>query len=628
MFVVVLGVAVAVQFPPPVARGQAVDSATAAASTRTGDATNPSDRLLLLIPTLTGEGTTADRHEAAAAILRLGTEDAVKAVTGILKLKNNNAAKLAICAAVGEMDSPPAALAEPLLALLQQQKDPQIHDAVVPALSRFTDPSISGRLKDFLEQEELEWLRSEHVARSRELYGLLPKESDRIGRLQTWLKAAQPVDRLTALEIVHGAMLATTPTPPAKEVLQQIRQMLRDPDEDVRRKCVAVLRDLQEKEDAARILGMLEHERSPVVLEEIYKALGRMGDPEATGACIKGLRNPNEDVASGAADALGRLCRVVNGKVPPNAALAVTAILERANEPMGDKLREQLVTAMAQIADRRFLPILAVHAKPDEKVAQVRQAAIAGIGQIGDPEQVDLVIAGLSEDPDPGVREAAAEALGKLGNKPAHLRPLVLHLADASQAVQNKAWAAYRQVVGRLTWEERRQAFSAWTGEDKVSTGRRIDLLTDMESQAAAAKNDPGRLVDIREELGDALLTSGEYALAAAAFARAAEGMTAEQAGRRLPLTVKLLNAYLRVPAYDKAMATAAAAQSPQAREALAEQLFRFVENLAKTDPRGAVDCIDRFRASSPDLFNGDWGARFDGLRRSTTQPASTLPGG
>jgi HEAT repeat protein len=423
-------------------------------------------------------------------------------------------------------------------------------------------------------------------------------------------------------------MLATTPTPPAREVLLQIRQMLRDTDQSVRRKVVVVLRDLQEKDDATRIAGMLEHERSPVVLEEIYKALGRMGAVEAVPACVSGLLSSDSIVAAGAADALGRLCRRVNGKAPPQAAAAVAALLQKTSVHIEDaNLRGQIVTALAAIADLQSLPVLLTHAGPEELVPQIRQAAVTGIGEIGDPSNIDLVVSRLNEDADPGVREAAAEALGKLGSRPLHLRPLSLRLSDSSPTVQIKCWAAYRQLFARLSWAERLEVLATWSGPDKATILRRIDLLTDLESQATNVKSDPGELVRIREELGDALLAGAEYALAAAAYSRAVEAMTAEQGDRRLSVLPKLLDAYLYSPAHDKAVSLAASAQSPQMVGAMAERLLAYAQEKAKIDSQAALECINKFKTGAPALFAGEWAAKFELIRTATSQPATALAG-
>lgn len=605
----------------PTAKSPSVSAGSDTPSVATGD------NLILLIANLTGDGAPADRRRVATQILQLRSEDAVKALSGILSLNNNSATKVAICEALADTDDPPASLAEPLLGLLKSEKDQQIRDAALTSLARFNDASVSERLKDLLEQEELQWLRSENVTRSRELYALLPKDSDRVARLLTWLKAPQPLDRLTALEIVHSAMLATTPLPPAREVLQQIRQMLRDPDERVRRSLVVVLMDLQEKEDAARIMSMLEHERSPIVLEEIYKALGRMGDPEAITACIKGLKNAHLKVAGGAADALGRLCRKGNIAPAPIMAAAVSGLIERTSGTIEDaSLRAQIIGAMSEIADPRFLPILIPHAGAGEPIPLIRQAALAGLGRIGDPQQAELVISQLTEDQDLGVRQAAAEALGRLGAKPEHLQPLMVCLSELSGAIQTTAWEAYRRIFSRLPWESRLKSLEYWLGNDKSIIARRIDLLSDLETQAAALKNEPDQLLDIREWLGDALMSNTDYALAAGAYTRAVESLSTTHADRRLSLTAKLMDAHLHAQSHDKASALVAAGHSPEMTNALAEKLLAYVHELAKLNGKAAADCIDLFKQSSPALFQADWKYKFETIRQAAAQTTTSGP--
>lgn len=611
---------------------------------------SPNAQIITLIPSLIGEGSADVRKQAAAEILRLGSNESVVALVGVLNLKNNVPAKIAVCQAVADLEKPPAALAESLLTLLEQKdatptvppkesiaaaaavpRETSLRDAVVAALRKYTDPDVQTRLRRFLEREEFEWLRAEHVARSKELFGLL-KEADRPARLQSWLKAAQPIDRMTALEIIHSAMLATTPTPPAEDVLAQIRQMLKDPDEAVRRKVVVVLRDLQELEDAARLLTMAETERSPLVLEELYRALGRMGDPGAIGVCIEGLRNPSERVAAAAADALGRLCRKGNGQATgdptPDDTKVVAALLERSAQPMPDALRLEVIGAMAEIADARFLPRLVAYAGPAEKMPGIRQAAIAGIGQIGGPAQIDLLVGRLADDPDPGVRDAAAEALGKLGSQTSHLAPLVARLQDVSPAVQNRAWLAYQAIFLRLSAADHQQVLDTWIGTDAATVAKRIDLLTDLEGQAVTLKLDAKQMMSIREQLGDALMSGTQYVAASAAYARALEAVPADQPDRRAPLAAKLMEAHLKALAYDKAIALATTSSAGQVKDALAERLLKYVQDLAKIDAKAAQDCIEKFRTGAPALVSGLWAAKFDEVKRAATQPATsaTLP--
>ena len=587
----------------------------------------PEAQLIELIPVLTGDGTPDTRKTAAVAILRMASEDSTAALIRILSLKNNLGAKIAICQAIAEFDGPPSTLAKPLFSLLEE-RDESLREAAVAALSAIRDPDTSARLRAFMERQQAEWLRAEHVARTKELYGLLTRDADRTAHLLSWLRAPLTLGRLTALDIIHAAMLATTPAPPAEEVLQQLRQMLRDPEESVRRKLVIVLRDLQETEDAARLRAMINSERSPLVLAEIYLALGRMGDIESIPDCIAGLSHTREAVAMGAADALGRLARRTNGKRPQSVGAAVTALLKRASQPIENpNLRRELIEAMAEIADEAFLPILTVRAQQDEPVAAIRQAALTGIGRIGRAEHLELLNERLAEDIDPGVRQAAAEAIGKLSGGAGQLRPLLMRLdpkIEPSAAVQAAAWDAYRAIFVRLPSVDREAALANWTGEDVGTVTRRADLLADLEKQLATSRTEPQTIAALREQLGDAYLLIGQHAQAAAAYSRALDVITPDQAAGRTRLLAKQVEAHLLTPAVDKAVTIAASAQAAADRTALADRFLRHVETLGRSDPKAARDVIARLQAAVPGLFGAEYAARFEEIRRTATQPATT----
>lgn len=612
------------------------ETAPAAAPT-TETATSPAasqpsatDIIIQLQPRLTGDGDPATRKQAAFGILQTESPEGVSALLNILNLKNNTAAKLAICEALADLDTPPPVFAEPLLALMEQPET-ALSDAAIKALARFQDPNVVERYRDFLERQEHEKTRTELVKRTKEIYSLLPKGPERVARLLTWLKGPLALDRQTALEIIQEAMLGTTPTPPTAEVLAQVRTMLGDPDATVRQRVVMVLRVLGEKEDAARIRAAIPNERSPIVLEEIYRALGRMSDLDAVPACIEGLKHASARVAAGAADALGRLCNK-NGTRPATEVMAtvVHALVDKAATPMTDPLlRGDVIEAMSDIADEQFLPVLVAHAAPEEKVPGIRQAAITGIGRIGNSAQIDLVLARLSDDPDPGVRQAAAEALGKLGSQRAHLAALRTRLdpkIEPVAAVQNRAWDSYRLIFPKLPLADQRAVLDTWAGDDRALVSRRIDLLTDLEKQAAAAGSESQRIISIREELGDAYVLAGQDALASGVFARALELLPADPSDHRSRLTLKLMDAYLKNPAIEKAIALAAAVNGPPLKTALVERLLVHARNLHKIDPKVAQELVDTIAREVPDLFGAEWAAKFQQLRQPATQPASTRP--
>ena len=116
---------------------------------------------------------------------------------------------------------------------------------------------------------------------------------------------------------------------------------------------------------------------------------------------IGALRDP--DYRSTAAKFVGEL-GVVEAIAP------LLPLLEAADP----HARAAAATALAQLGARQALPRLREMAAHDEE-SFVRSWAIAALGEIGDPSDVDLILPFL-RDPSARVRGAAAWALGHLGD--------------------------------------------------------------------------------------------------------------------------------------------------------------------------------------------------------------------
>jgi HEAT repeat protein len=79
-----------------------------------------------------------------------------------------------------------------------------------------------------------------------------------------------------------------------------------------------------------------------------------------------------------------------------------------------------------------------------QKLWRVRRDAAAALGQIGDADAVEPLIAGLQDD-NPSVRRAAAEALGQIGDVSA-LGPLIAALKSPAVDVRKTAAEALGQI--------------------------------------------------------------------------------------------------------------------------------------------------------------------------------------
>ena len=515
----------------------------------------------------------------------------------------------------------------PLLALLNH-KEAAIREAAAAALAGYEDPVVTARLKE----QEHQLLEKTFVARCKQLHEAQRTDSDRAAQLQRWLKSPLALDRLTALEIVHEKMVAGNR--PAPDILQQIRQMLSDREARVRKWAVVILRDMRQPEDSPRVQAMLAGERSPDIRKEVYGALGYLGDPGSIPACVAGLNEPDEQVAAEAAAALGRLAARAPGTPPPGTDQAVAALVERAAGPMDSSVvREQILEAMARIADPGFLPTFRAHAGANERVPAIRQAALRGIGLVGDLRDVEVVIDRLVNDPDAGVREFAADALGRIGSRPEHLEVLRGRLdpkEEPSAAVQSKAWESYKLLFLKvLSPSDREQVLGSWVASDPVTIRRRLELLAEAEKQMSPSSTEPQRLGRIRELLGDAYLSAGRGADAAGAFTRVLEVLPATDQETAQRVAGKLVEAHLRTPAPEKAILFIVESKPQRLRELLIGRLLDHIRLAGATNRTAAIGLLDKVAQMVPDQFGKDWARQFNELRGpARNHPAvATRPG-
>lgn len=467
-------------------------------SPSTAPATAPAEPspATLVVDIVSGTDATV-RRQAAIKILRMGSPEGVAALLSIFNKPNNHAAKQAVCEALAEVGTAAPEFRDPLLALLDD-RNPGLREAAIRALAIYRDdPEVELRLRDVEHQLLLQLF----ARQCRQLYELLPGDEQRAAQMKQWLGSGRAKVREIAIDIVHQD-LKKKQVEPADTVLPVIRAMIDDPAQAVRLRVVALLRDLRKVEagDARLLEARVAREPSSVVRELIYHALGQMRDPESIPVCVKGLADPVDTVAAKAAGALASLAEVVKrASTPPELKPAVAGLLARAREGLSnDQLRQNVIEAMAAIGDKKFLGVLVDHADGEEALPAVRQAALRGIGRIGDPSQVDLVIQRFGAEKDPPIREAAMEAVGRLGSHLEHLQVVQQYLdpgTEASEAVRKKAWEAYREIFKRLAPADQPRAIETWPDEA-------IRLLDDAQLEPTLRQDVAKRLIAAARKLG------------------------------------------------------------------------------------------------------------------------------
>ena len=280
--------------------------------------------------------------------------------------------------------------------------------------------------------EEIRSLRAQLAKAMREMYYLLTREADRTAHIILCLRHEVPEVRLVGVDLVNNLIPMTERQAIAPEVREQVRKLISDPSAPVRQHTVWVLRDLRNPEDAPLLLEALKTETDSATAQDIARALGRLGSRDAVPVLLEKLQNGDVQMAMAAAAGLGMLCQKSGGVATPEqldeVVKAFQARMASAEDPA---FRRTILDEMARIADDRFRQqIVAALASKDP---DLRQSAVRAFVGLNNPDDAEKYIAprldGPEPDPEPGVREAACIALGKIGT-PSQLPALLRHCND------------------------------------------------------------------------------------------------------------------------------------------------------------------------------------------------------
>lgn len=375
---------------------------------------------------------TADPLIPIRGILRTGNADALAGVASLLR-------------SLARRD---ASVREALFARLSDSaEDPLVREVVAFILGSLSDTEVQSRLAALLTRESdpalvrafLLALGSQKPEGDDDLFGY--PESP-------WCVAGKSGLRILVQDRIDDAGVR-------QAVLEAFRAA---EDPELRWTAVRVIRHSTEHPDVRDFLSAaLERERDPVPLSECGAALAAWAaaspeQPEAGGIVARllemgrgddqaSLRMTTRDSLQAfplGADAVGRLSALVQGReegigarvwaadllslqadrMDPAGRSAVAGLfLDLAGHDSSDKLREKAAWALGRLAgDARVAPALAGSLRSDP-AWNVRDAAAQALGRIIDPasEALEALKQASSLDPHPAVRETARRALARLG---------------------------------------------------------------------------------------------------------------------------------------------------------------------------------------------------------------------
>ncbi len=192
-------------------------------------------------------------------------------------------------------------------------------------------------------------------------------------------------------------------------------------------------------------------------------SLGKISDPQSISALIKALSDPDEEVRQWSAWALGNLAdslpdvalvSLVQHVADPSDAVRQAVVLALSQTTISEAMMQVLAEAYTISTHATQLTIIQTLSQFEFPFAYglfiqslkspdplIRQTAIAGLGELGDPRGLKVLRTHLLQDSNVGVRSEAAFRLGKLGG-PAD-RPALLQARETDPTPNVHFWATW-----------------------------------------------------------------------------------------------------------------------------------------------------------------------------------------
>ena len=349
-----------------------------------------------------------------------------------------------------------------------------IRMAAAEALGYLGDPAAISPLIDMALFDERQTARRSAIDALR---AMAPAEA--LEALQDALDNASRIVRMAAIE-------ALTYLGDSSAAAALLELLLYDELPDVRQAAADALRALDTARTLGRLLAFLDDD-SPSVREAASRALGHLGDPAAVDALGRVLLfDTDVDVREAAARALGMLSHD-----------GVLAFLLEALRDIDPRVQQASAQVLGELADRRAIgPLIDVALFDDGR--SVRQAAAEALGRLEVARlgalsrlveaalsannalvvvQAVEVLAWLLEHPDSRVLQAALEALGELGHSAA-IDPLVsMYFSHDDPSVRDIAGQALVALTGAGSHALKSLVEAALSIEDVSVHGLVADLL-------------------------------------------------------------------------------------------------------------------------------------------------------
>ncbi len=292
----------------------------------------------------------------------------------------------------------------------------------------------------------------------RELFRVLTPEQKE-AKLVTWLNDPMVVVQSTALTLIRARM-ADEGKRPEGAVLEALLAKLAESPRSLRPEVLEIIQNLDEPRVVVAVLAQLEGEADPAIRSLIFRALGKLNDPDAIPAFISEIASPQSspDCVREAAAALGRVASQSGVAEHTDAAVHALKTRYQAVSPEENTLRAALLAAMAGVGDRAFTAEFLAAVETDEPA--ILRPAIRGIQAVGDRSRLPRLRT-LTAHADLLVRLAAIEAVGSLGYEDADLESLLTRLnptIEMDVLATDAAWRGFLAILSNRSLDQRIEA--------------------------------------------------------------------------------------------------------------------------------------------------------------------------
>lgn len=391
-------------------------------------------------------------------------------------------------------------------------------------------------------------------------------DAERVSLLSEYLGDQSTQVRLLGLRLTRrylGEGKSPDTLPP--ELAARVRASLQSNDPDEQESAVRTLTMFRNPADAPTFIEMLPQARHNAVRLALINALGYVGNGPATRALLDVLEQADDQTATEAVAALGRLAERKALQTESRATLVGVLQEKFAQTKAGQPLlRERILWAMGNLADPSFASAFAAALDRQEAVA-VRQAALRGITALNDPQLADA-LATAAGDPDNDVRRTAVEALARLGTNELHLQTLWARTTsppESEDVIRQAALSGVAALVQRLTPQQLESWLGTQRGETPPAQQGNVSRLTALIEAVSGSENaNRACLGALRAHLADLLVEFDQVPQAIVQYQAALADLHAAPAAAT-STAARLLHVALVHDAYDEAVAAALGKANP-----------------------------------------------------------------